>query len=83
MSPALAEPPDSVPEGEAPAGAEACMPCRGTGRVISRLGGEPREVTCPWCRGGGVRLRGIDAQAGRRDGAEPRGGGPEGGDAAA
>ena len=39
------------------------MPCRGTGRVISNLGGKPQEVTCPWCGGGGVRLTGIDAQA--------------------
>ncbi len=41
----------------------ACIPCRGTGRVISNLGGEPRQVACPWCRGGGVRLTGVDAQA--------------------
>jgi DnaJ-class molecular chaperone len=40
-----------------------CMPCRGTGRVISNLGGTPSEVTCPWCAGGGVRLQGVDAQA--------------------
>jgi hypothetical protein len=31
--------------------------------VISKLGGKPQEVTCPWCQGGGVRLAGIDAQA--------------------
>jgi hypothetical protein len=43
--------------------AQACMPCRGTGRVISNLGDKPQEVTCPWCRGGGVRLAGVDAQA--------------------
>jgi hypothetical protein len=43
--------------------AQACMPCRGTGRVISNLGDKPQEVTCPWCRGDGVRLAGIDAQA--------------------
>ncbi|ADB51471.1 hypothetical protein [Conexibacter woesei] len=30
-----------------------CRPCRGTGRVISGLGGTPREVTCPWCGGSG------------------------------
>ncbi len=40
-----------------------CMPCRATGRVISMLGGHSSLVTCPWCRGGGVRLEGIDAQA--------------------
>jgi DnaJ-class molecular chaperone len=47
-----------------------CRPCRGTGRVISGLGGTPREIVCPWCEGTGefrpesnaqetgVRLRG-------------------------
>jgi hypothetical protein len=39
------------------------MPCRGTGRLISNLGGTQKTITCPWCRGGGVRLPGIDAQA--------------------
>jgi hypothetical protein len=39
------------------------MPCRGTGRVISNLGGTPSEVACPWCEGSGVRMQGIDAQA--------------------
>jgi hypothetical protein len=39
------------------------MACRGTGRVISNLGGTPSTVTCPWCEGGGVRVPGIDAQA--------------------
>jgi DnaJ-class molecular chaperone len=43
--------------------AEACMPCRGSGRVISNLDGKPHEVTCPWCAGEGVRVPGIDAQA--------------------
>jgi DnaJ-class molecular chaperone len=40
-----------------------CMACRGTGQVISNLGGTASNVTCPWCRGGGVRIAGIDAQA--------------------
>jgi DnaJ-class molecular chaperone len=40
-----------------------CMPCRGSGKLISNLGGGPSEVTCPWCEGGGVRIAGIDAQA--------------------
>ncbi len=31
----------------------ACSPCRGTGKVISGLGGTPHEVTCPWCEGTG------------------------------
>ena len=39
------------------------MPCRGTGKVISNLGGTPSTVTCPWCDGSGVRIAGIDAQA--------------------
>jgi len=39
------------------------MACRGTGSVISSLGGAPSTVTCPWCGGGGVRVPGRDAQA--------------------
>ena len=39
-----------------------CMPCRGTGQVISNLGGTPSSVSCPWCGGGGVRLAEVDAQ---------------------
>lgn len=39
------------------------MPCRGTGKVISNLGGESQLLSCPWCQGGGVRLAGVDAQA--------------------
>ena len=34
-----------------------CTPCRGTGTVISALGGTPKPVTCPWCE---------DAQAARK-----------------
>jgi DnaJ-class molecular chaperone len=43
-------------------GAGACLACRGSGRVISGLGGEPHQVDCPWCRGTGRRIPGIDAQ---------------------
>lgn len=45
-------------------GAQAaeCLACRGTGRVISGLGGTPHEVHCPWCQGTGRRIPGIDAQ---------------------
>ncbi|HYM44987.1 MAG TPA: hypothetical protein VES65_02335 [Solirubrobacteraceae bacterium] len=43
-------------------GSRECMPCRGTGRVVSNLGGTQSTLPCPWCRGGGVRLSGIDAQ---------------------
>jgi hypothetical protein len=39
------------------------MPCRGTGQVVSTLGGETRKLPCPWCQGTGVRTSGIDAQA--------------------
>ncbi len=49
-----------------PAGILPCAPCRGTGHVISNLGGEATDVTCPWCDGGGVKLPGHDAQAARR-----------------
>ena len=45
-------------------GPRECMPCRGSGQVISNLGGAPSRVTCPWCAGSGVRAQGIDAQAG-------------------
>jgi DnaJ-class molecular chaperone len=40
-----------------------CMACRGTGRVISNLGGSPSTVVCPWCEGSGLRPAEIDAQA--------------------
>lgn len=46
---------------------QPCMPCHGTGKVISNLGGHSRQVTCPWCRGGGVRLVGADAQEYQRE----------------
>jgi DnaJ-class molecular chaperone len=39
------------------------MPCRGTGQVISNLGGAPSQQACPWCEGTGTRVPGIDAQA--------------------
>ncbi|MEA2269726.1 MAG: hypothetical protein QOD55_670 [Solirubrobacteraceae bacterium] len=52
-----------------------CAPCRGTGRVISNLGGAPQEVTCPWCDGAGRYTPGHDAQAARR---EPGGAGANG-----
>jgi DnaJ-class molecular chaperone len=61
-------------------GPRECMPCRGAGKLISSLGGEPSTVVCPWCAGGGVRLTGVDvqvdAQAKWLDGAA---GGPGGG----
>ena len=51
---------DPVAEAHGP---RECMPCRGTGKLISNLGGEPSTVVCPWCGGEGVRLGEIDAQA--------------------
>jgi DnaJ-class molecular chaperone len=40
-----------------------CMPCRGSGLVMSNLGGTPNTVTCPWCGGDGLRLSEVNAQA--------------------
>jgi hypothetical protein len=63
--------------------APPCSACRGTGRVISQLGGERHEVTCPWCDGGGLRLREHDAQARwREQGDKPAPPAPDGADAA-
>ncbi|MGH2851734.1 MAG: hypothetical protein ACRDLP_14095 [Solirubrobacteraceae bacterium] len=54
-----------------PAEPEKCSACRGTGTVISNLGGTAHEQPCPWCDGGGIRLPEHDAQARwRRDDAE-------------
>ena len=39
------------------------MACRGTGTVISNLGGTPKPVSCPWCGGSGLRPAEVDAQA--------------------
>jgi len=44
----------------------ACFACRGTGQVISNLGGSPSQVTCPWCEGTGRFIPEHDAQAARR-----------------
>jgi DnaJ-class molecular chaperone len=44
-----------------------CPPCRGTGRVVSKLGGEAHELACPWCEGTGTVIPGHDAQAARRE----------------
>jgi hypothetical protein len=43
------------------------MPCRGTGKLISNLGGSPSTVSCPWCAGTGTRQAGVDAQQRWRD----------------
>jgi DnaJ-class molecular chaperone len=39
-----------------------CTPCRGTGKLVSGLGGEPHDVVCPWCGGSGEFQSGRDAQ---------------------
>ena len=56
---------DKDGEGQATASHEPreCMACRGTGQVISSLGGAPSKLACPWCAGSGERQPGIDAQA--------------------
>lgn len=48
---------------EASHGPQECMPCRGTGTLVSNLGGEAKRVQCPWCEGDGERKHGVDAQA--------------------
>jgi len=48
---------------EGSGGPRECMACRGSGQVISNLGGTPKSVTCPWCGGDGVRRAGGDAQS--------------------
>jgi DnaJ-class molecular chaperone len=63
-----------TPEQERPV---PCPPCRGTGRIVSRLGGSASTVTCPWCEGTGVLISGHDAQA-RHKGSTPGGGGDDG-----
>ena len=50
-------------EAAEPSAPESCSACRGSGSVISNLGGEPHELTCPWCDGGGVVLADHDALA--------------------
>jgi len=56
-----------APGGEDPtAPLRECSACRGTGRVISNLGGTPHEVPCPWCEGTGRFIPGHDAQAHQR-----------------
>src|SRR3954469_235179 len=43
-----------------------CTVCRGTGTLISNLGGSPSQVPCSWCEGTGTFLPDHDAQAERR-----------------
>jgi DnaJ-class molecular chaperone len=46
---------------------QPCSPCRGTGQVISNLGGSPSTLACPWCEGTGTFIADHDAQAARRE----------------
>jgi DnaJ-class molecular chaperone len=50
---------------------QQCAPCRGTGRVISNLGGTANEVMCPWCEGSGRMIPGHNAQAARAKTEQP------------
>jgi DnaJ-class molecular chaperone len=54
-------PPDAAPATDP----ERCHACRGTGQVVSNLGGTPHPVECPWCEGSGRFIAGHDAQAAR------------------
>lgn len=54
---------------ESIASEQICHPCRGTGQLISGLGGEPHQVVCPWCEGTGRRIPGRDAQEHPAEGA--------------
>ena len=39
-----------------------CTPCRGTGKLVSNLGGTAHVIVCPWCDGTGAFQPGRDAQ---------------------
>ena len=54
-------PPDAAPADDP----GRCHACRGTGQVISNLGGTAHAVTCPWCEGTGRFILEHDAQAAR------------------
>jgi DnaJ-class molecular chaperone len=43
-----------------------CTVCRGTGTLISNLGGTPSTVDCAWCEGTGTFLPDHDAQAAKK-----------------
>jgi DnaJ-class molecular chaperone len=57
----------SAPEADTNGPAE-CSACRGTGKLISGLGGEPHRVRCPWCDGTGRFDPAHDAQESARAG---------------
>lgn len=61
------EPDQTATDGAPP----ECSPCRGTGQVISGLGGVQSTIECPWCEGTGHFIPDHDAQAHfRPEGAE-------------
>jgi DnaJ-class molecular chaperone len=66
---------DETPEAAEPV---PCTVCRGTGTLISNLGGSPSNVPCAWCEGTGTFLPDHDAQAARRAAAEAAGETPTG-----
>lgn len=57
----------AVVSDQAPSEPIPCSPCRGTGEVISNLGGTPTEQPCPWCEGTGIFIADHDAQARFKD----------------
>jgi hypothetical protein len=61
---------EETPEAPEP---QECTVCRGTGTLISNLGGSPSNVACAWCEGTGTFLPEHDAQATRRAAAEAAG----------
>lgn len=63
-----AEPAPAAEEPETPP--RECTVCRGTGTVLSNLGGSLSSQPCPWCEGKGRYLAGHDAQAARGDAGE-------------
>jgi len=58
---------DDDTETTPPAAPVPCTACRGTGEVISNLGGSPSTIECPWCDGTGTFIAGHDAQAHHRE----------------
>lgn len=56
---------DQTPEPTEDATTEAspCTVCRGTGVVLSNLGGTLKEQPCPWCEASGQFSSDHDAQA--------------------
>jgi DnaJ-class molecular chaperone len=53
---------------DTPTAPRECLACRGTGKVVSNLGGSPSQVDCPWCEGTGRWIAEHDAQARWRTG---------------